>query len=95
MTRFIKCHIRLTETHKNSYTINSSMKTTMPATYIDEAHWDDLYVRIHDAYVECSKNHNPTYELKLAQVLDHMIRNKKYLNIRGFQNQSSDCPTDS
>lgn len=65
----------------------------MPATYIDKSHWDDLYARIHDAYVECTKHHNPTYEQKLAQVLDHMIENKKYLNIRGFQSQSSNRPT--
>ena len=50
--------------------------------YIDKQHWDGLYARLHDAYTECLKNHNSTYEQKLAQVLDHMIENKKYLNIR-------------
>jgi hypothetical protein len=28
------------------------------------------------------KHDNPTYEQKLAQVLDHMITNKKHLYIR-------------
>jgi len=32
--------------------------------------------------VECMKHNNPTYEQKLAQILDHMIENKKYLYIR-------------
>jgi hypothetical protein len=49
---------------------------------ICKQHWDDLYARLHDAYVECLKHDNPTYEQKLAQVLDHMIYNKKYLYIR-------------
>ncbi len=49
---------------------------------IDKTHWDDLYARLHDAYVECMKHNNPTYEQKLAQVLDHMIINKKHLYIR-------------
>ena len=49
---------------------------------IDETHWEDLYARLHDAYVECMKHNNPTYEQKLAQVLDHMIINKKHLYIR-------------
>jgi hypothetical protein len=39
---------------------------------IDKTHWEDLYARLHD----------PTYEQKLAQVLDHMIENKKHLYIR-------------
>ena len=52
------------------------------ATPISKQHWDDLYARLHDAYAECLKHHNPTYEQKLAQVLDHMIDNKKYLYIR-------------
>ncbi len=51
-------------------------------TPIDKQHWDDLYARLHDAYVECMKHNNPTYEQKLAQVLDHMIINKKHLYIR-------------
>jgi len=49
---------------------------------IDKTHWEDLYARLHDAYAECLKHKNPTYEQKLAQVLDHMIINKKYLYIR-------------
>lgn len=54
----------------------------MNAKPIDKDHWDDLYVRIHDAYVQCIEHNNPTYEQKLAQVLDHMIQNKKHLYIR-------------
>lgn len=49
---------------------------------INRQHWDDLYARIHDAYVECLKHNNPIYEQKLAQVLDHMIDNKRFLNIK-------------
>ena len=49
---------------------------------INKKHWDDLYARLLDAYVECKKHNNPTYEQKLAQVLDHMITNKKHLYIR-------------
>ncbi len=44
---------------------------------IDKTHWEDLYARLHDAYVECMKHNNPTYEQKLAQVLDHMIIKQK------------------
>jgi hypothetical protein len=51
-------------------------------SYINKQHWDDLYARLHDAYVECLNHNNSTYEQKLAQVLDHMITNKKYLNIQ-------------
>jgi hypothetical protein len=54
----------------------------MTPTTINKQHWSDLYARLHDAYNECLKYGNPTYEQKLAQVLDHMITNKKYLNIR-------------
>ena len=49
---------------------------------IDKTHWEDHYSRLHDAYVECMKNNNPTYEQKLAQVLDHMNTNKRHLYIR-------------
>ena len=49
---------------------------------IDKEHWEDLYATLHDAYVECMENDNPTYEQKLAQILDHMIINKKNLYIR-------------
>lgn len=49
---------------------------------IDRKHWDDLYARLHDAYVECLNHNNSTYERKLAEVLDHMINNKKHLYIR-------------
>ena len=49
---------------------------------IDKTHWDDLYARLHDAYVECITHNNPTYEQKLAQVLDHMRINKQHFYIR-------------
>lgn len=58
------------------------METSKGKMTIDKQHWDDLYTRLYAAYVECLKHHNPTYEQKLAQVLDHMIENKKYLHIR-------------
>lgn len=49
---------------------------------INKQHWDDLYASLHDAYVECMKHDNPTYEQKLARLLDDMIENKKHLYIR-------------
>ena len=54
----------------------------MKTNYINKQHWDDLYARLHDAYAECLKYHNPTYEQKLAQILDHMIINKPHLAIK-------------
>ena len=54
----------------------------MKANYIDKKHWEELYATLHDAYVSCMHNNNPTYEQKLAQVLDHMTYNKPYYNIR-------------
>ncbi len=53
-----------------------------PMTTINKQHWDDLYAKLHDAYAECLKHHNPTYEQKIAVILDHMIENKKWFNIR-------------
>ena len=52
------------------------------ATTISKEHWNDLYARLHDAYVGCLEHHNHTYEQKIAIILDHMIENKKYLNIK-------------
>ena len=49
---------------------------------IDKQHWEDLYARLHDSYVECLKHYNPTYENMIGQVLDHMINNKKYLRFK-------------
>jgi hypothetical protein len=54
----------------------------MKTNYINKQHWDDLYARLHDAYAECLKHHNPTYEQKLAQILDHMIVNKPHMAIK-------------
>jgi hypothetical protein len=64
------------------WSILSSVETKHMITPIDKTHWEDLYARLHDAYVECITHNNPTYEQKLAQVLDHMIENKKHLYIR-------------
>lgn len=51
-------------------------------TYITQTHWDDLYTKLYDAYEECSKNYDETYRQMIGQVLDHMIRNRPYLNIK-------------
>jgi len=62
--------------------ISTLAEVIMKANYIDKKHWEELYATLHDAYVSCMHNNNPTYEQKLAQVLDHMIYNKPYYNIR-------------
>ena len=49
---------------------------------IDKTHWDDLYARLHDAYVECIKHNNVQYETKLARLLDDMIAYNKLVKIR-------------
>jgi hypothetical protein len=49
---------------------------------IDKQHWEDLYARLHDAYVECMTHNNFAYETKLARLLDDMITDKKHLYIR-------------
>lgn len=49
---------------------------------IEKEHWEDLYARIHAAYVECNKHNNLPYKQKLAEVLDHMLVNKQYLHIK-------------
>ena len=49
---------------------------------IPKQHWDDLYEQLYSAYVGCLEHHNHTYEQKIAIILDHMIENKKYLNIK-------------
>jgi hypothetical protein len=50
--------------------------------YISKEHWDSLYTQLYAAYEECSRNYNETYRQMLGEVLDHMITNKPYLNIK-------------
>jgi hypothetical protein len=49
---------------------------------ISRQHWDTLYTKLYDAYEECSKNHDETYRQFIGEILDHMINNEKYLNIK-------------
>jgi hypothetical protein len=51
-------------------------------TVINQQHWDTLYTKLYDAYEECSKNYDETYRQMIGEVLDHMINNKPYLNIK-------------
>ena len=46
---------------------------------IKKEHWEDLYARLHDAYVECITHNNVQYETKLARMLDDMIAHNKVL----------------
>ena len=48
----------------------------------NKEHWEDLYRRIHDAYVECITHNNIQYETKLARLLDDMIAYNKLVKIR-------------
>jgi hypothetical protein len=50
--------------------------------YINKQHWDDLYIKLYEAYEDCSKNYNETYRQMIGEVLDHMIINKPYLAIK-------------
>jgi hypothetical protein len=58
-----------------------SLKVT-EMTVISQQHWDTLYTKLYDAYEECSKNYDETYRQMIGEVLDHMINNKPYLNIK-------------
>jgi hypothetical protein len=49
---------------------------------ISQQHWDTLYTKLYDAYEECSKNYDETYRQFIGEILDHMINNKPYLNIK-------------
>ena len=55
-------------------------RTTM--TKPNKEHWEDLYRRLHDAYVECITHNNVQYETKLARLLDDMIAYNKLVKIR-------------
>jgi hypothetical protein len=46
----------------------------------NKEHWEDLYRRLHDAYVECITHNNVQYETKLAILLDDMIAYNKQVN---------------
>lgn len=48
-------------------------------TPISRQHWKNLYAQLHDAYVDCLKHHNGTYEVKLGMLLDDMIEDKNRL----------------
>jgi hypothetical protein len=60
----------------NNFSSNKAMTT------ITQEHWDTLYTKLYEAYEECSKNYDETYRQMIGQVLDHMIYNKPYLNIK-------------
>lgn len=49
---------------------------------INRQHWNTLYTKLYDAYEQCSKNQDETYRHSIGQILDHMLRNKPYLNIK-------------
>lgn len=47
-----------------------------------QEHWDRLYTQLYAAYEECSKNYDETYRQKIGIILDHMIDNRPYLNLK-------------
>jgi hypothetical protein len=49
---------------------------------IAQEHWDALYAKLYDAYEECRKNHDETYRQKIGVILDHMLYNKPYLDLK-------------
>ena len=49
---------------------------------INKDHWDELYNKIYDAYELCCKNDDDTYLHMIGQILDHMNRNEKFLDIK-------------
>jgi len=51
-------------------------------TVICKQHREDLYNKLYDAYELCSKNNDDTYLHMIGQVLDHMNRNKQFLNLK-------------
>jgi hypothetical protein len=51
-------------------------------TVISKQHREELYNKLYDAYELCSKNNDDTYLFMIGQVLDHMNRNKQFLNIK-------------
>lgn len=53
-----------------------------PMTTITQEHWDALYAKLYEAYEECVKNQDETYRQMIGIVLDHMLYNQPYLNIK-------------
>lgn len=51
-------------------------------TTITQEHWDALYAKLYEAYEECVKNQDETYRQMIGIVLDHMLYNQPYLNIK-------------
>ena len=49
---------------------------------ISQQHWNSLYTTLYEAYEECCKNYDETYRQKIGIILDHMIDNQPYLNIK-------------
>jgi hypothetical protein len=49
---------------------------------ISRQHWNTLYIKLYEAYEECSKNYDETYRQKIGIILDHMIYNQPHLNIK-------------
>lgn len=44
--------------------------------YITEDQWNELYLKLYEAYDECGKNYLETYRQQIGSVLDHMIAHK-------------------
>ena len=51
-------------------------------TVINKDHWKELYNKLYDAYELCCKNDDDVYLHMIGQILDHMNRNEKFLNIK-------------
>lgn len=62
--------------------MSTSAKQPMEVNYISKQYWDDLYIKLYDAYEHCSKNYDETYRQKIGMILDHMIDNKPHLAIK-------------
>ncbi len=60
----------------NNFSSNKLMTT------ITQEHWDTLYAKLYEAYEECVEKQNETYRQKIGIVLDHMLYNQPYLNIK-------------
>jgi hypothetical protein len=54
----------------------------MTTKTISNQHWTELYNKLYDAYELCCKNDDETYLYMVGQILDHMNRNKQFLNIK-------------
>lgn len=45
-------------------------------------HFEKLYKQLHDAYTECVKNNDETYQQKIGMILDHMIYNQPHMYLK-------------